>query len=355
MNLAPLLALAALCFASNRSGKDAPISAPHAQGIKPVTVKVAPVTFLDVSAASIELPANAAAMTPPAMTAAALPELAATALPQAQTQAAAGSNAGALTMDAGKPAEAKGPMARIIKMLTNPFGNSPKEEPPPKSEAERLDREFHKLDLWGRVAPALREEIFELRKKHKSKPAVRQYVGLQAAEAMERMKKAAGSENLGFHYNLHGGQREEYVGKGIRATMGDIALNYTISGGDRNYKVYFFQSKETGLYELLDERNPQIMLFPSRMGSALNVFKLDAPELEAAKKDGRIKNFGGISMDFHGMDGVPYSAYAAPPLQVFDRVAKNVGIGKLSRDEETLATIRYLEAAVAAGGAYIPR
>jgi hypothetical protein len=160
--------------------------------------------------------------------------------------------------------------------------------------------------------------------------------------------------NLGFHYNLHGGARDGYVGRGINATMGDIALNYTIHG-DRNYKVYFFQSEKFRLYDILNESNPAQLVFSSRMGSALNVFNLNAPELEAARADGRIKNYGNISMDFHGMRGVPYSTYLAPPMEVFSGTAKKIGLKKLSRDEETLATVRYLEAALTAGGAYIPR
>jgi hypothetical protein len=55
------------------------------------------------------------------------------------------------------------------------------------------------------------------------------------------------------------------------------------------------------------------------------------------------------------MRGVPYSTFLAPPLEVFVRTPKKVGLKKLSRDEETLATARFLEAAATAGGAYVPR
>jgi hypothetical protein len=64
---------------------------------------------------------------------------------------------------------------------------------------------------------------------------------------------------------------------------------------------------------------------------------------------------GAISMDFHeGMRGVPYSTFLAPPLEVFSGTAKKIGLRRLSRDEETLATVRYLEAALTEGGAYVP-
>ena len=173
--------------------------------------------------------------------------------------------------------------------------------------------------------------------------------------AFERIKAARATENIGFHFNLHGGRREDYVGGGIRASKGDIALRYSMSG-DANDKVYFFQTKEHDAYSALDASNGEILYFPSRMGYALSLFAVDAPELKAALADGRITNAGSISMDFHkGMRGVPYSAYLAPPLEVFVRTAKKIGLKKLSRDEETLATARFLEAAALAGGAYIPR
>src|SRR5581483_5545130 len=116
-----------------------------------------------------------------------------------------------------------------------------------------------------------------------------------------------------------------------------------------------FQTAGHQPYDALDASNGEIMFLPSRMGSVLSVFALDAPELKAAMADGRISNFGSISMDFHkGMRGVPYSAFLAPPVQVFVGTAKKLGLRRLSRDEETLATVRFLEAALTSGGAYVP-
>jgi hypothetical protein len=179
-------------------------------------------------------------------------------------------------------------------------------------------------------------------------------VRAEAAAAFERIKAARGTANVAFHYNLHGGARDSYVGAGIRASKGDIALRYT-TGGDANDKVYFFQTAVNDPYTALDARNGEILFWPSRMGSALSVFALDAPELAAAMTDGRIARVGSISMDFHkGMRGVPYRAFLAPPLEVFVRTAKKIGLRGLSRDEETLATVRYLEAALTAGGAHVP-
>jgi len=231
---------------------------------------------------------------------------------------------------------------------------APKPVPPPRDEAERLDRDFAKLDVWAQVGPDARAEIEGLRARRLTKAALKDYVRRETAAAFERVKAARGTTNIGLHYNLHGGARESYVGAGIRASKGDIALRYTTSG-DMNEKVYFFQTAAAAPYDALDAHNGEILYFPSRMGYVLSAFAVDAPALEAAKADGRIANAGAISMDFHqGMRGVPYATFLAPPVPVFTGVAKKLGLRRLSRDEETLATARFLEAALTAGGAYVP-
>ncbi len=243
----------------------------------------------------------------------------------------------------------------LLSRLRDPFGSKNSSAPPPVGEPQRLDREFSKIDFWARVGPAARAEIEGLRARRIPKTEFKNYVRRQAAEAFARIKAARGTENIGLHYNLHGGARESYVGGGIRASKGDIALRYT-TGGDWNDKVYFFQTGVHHPYEALDASNGEILFWPTRMGSALSVFALDAPELRAARADGRITDVGSISMNFHkGLRGVPYSAFLAPPLTVFVGTAKKVGLRRLSRDEETLATIRYLEAALTAGGGYVTR
>jgi hypothetical protein len=245
---------------------------------------------------------------------------------------------------------------RALGRIVNPFGGDkkPQELPPPASEAERLDREFSRLDLWGPAAARARAEIQDARAKRMGKAAFKEYVQNEAAAAFERIKAARGVSNIGMHYNLHGGQRKDYVGKGIRASMGDIALRY--GGGDSNQKVYFFQTRDHHPYVALDASNGEILVLPSRMGHVLNFFDVDAPPILAAKQAGRIREHGPISMDFHGMGGIPYSAYLAPPIEVFNGSAKKaLGLGRLSRDEETLATVRYIEQVLMAGEGYVPR
>ena len=248
---------------------------------------------------------------------------------------------------------AKNGIQAMLKSMASFFTGKKAEEIPPANESERLDREFAKVDVWGQVAPSARAEIEGLRARKLSKADLKAYVQAEADAAIERIKAARGVKNIGFHYNLHGGQREEYVGVGIRATMGDIALRYTMNG-DTNHKVYFFQSDEHGGFTPLDSKHGEHLFIKMRMGYALSLFDLDAPALKEARADGRIKNMGSISMDFHGMKGVPYEAYLAPPVEVFTKTAKKIGMRKLSWDEETLATVRYLEATALEGGPYVP-
>jgi hypothetical protein len=339
--------------ATTAPGLNASLAAPSA-----LTPQALPAP-LPVSAVATPAALAPALATPAAVKAAAArgdgtsavrPVLAAAAAPDAPngTQEAAASPA-----DKGQPSF-KTKILGMLKSMANPFGGKKAEEAPPASEAERLDREFSKIDFWGQVAPGVREEIEKARAAKTGKAAFKEHVTKEADAAIERIKAARGVSNIGFHFNLHGGRREEYVGRGIRATMGDIAARYDMNA-DRNQKVYFFQSAQHGGFVPLDASNGEILFFPTRMGYALNLFDLDAPALAAARADGRIKNFGAISMDFHGMGGVPYSAYLAPPVEVFIGTAKKIGLKKLSRDEETLATIRYLEAVAVRGGAYVPR
>ena len=215
---------------------------------------------------------------------------------------------------------------------------------------KKADRDAYKAflaaDHWAKIKEDFGEELARVRGL-KDKAAVTAYVRAEADKVLERIKGVHGSANIGFHYNLHGGQREQYVeGGGIRATMGDIALQYTMNG-DRNYKVYFFQSANHSLYDVLNERNPQPMI--SRMGSVLMLFRRDSEYLKNAEATGAAARAGDISLDFDTSKawGIPYDTFLAPPLDVFNGVARKTGQKRLSRDEETLAVVRYIETAVA--------
>ena len=84
---------------------------------------------------------------------------------------------------------------------------------------------------------------------------------------------------------------------------------------------------------------------------------LDSPYFKRAIEEKGIKRSGPISFDFDEnwvkrqeiskykdlMIGIPATEYISPPATVFTNTNAKVGIGRLSRDEETLAMMRYLE------------
>lgn len=200
---------------------------------------------------------------------------------------------------------------------------------------------------WDAVKAAIGPEVARLRAMPKAERGA--YLRGVGIEIVEALKKRHGTEEIGFHYNLHGGRAEQYLaGGGIRATMGDIALQYSMHG-DRSYKVYFFRSSNANLYDLLSERHPNLV--SSRMGDVLILFRLDSKFMKDALASGLARNSGAISMDFDetrlpGMIGVPKDTFLSDPLTVFYGLKTRVGLGRLSRDEETLAVMRYIEARV---------
>ena len=211
---------------------------------------------------------------------------------------------------------------------------------------------FHRFtdeDHWANVVPQISGEIGKLREVADTKAYLRK-VG---AEIVARIQKNKGAREIGFHYNLHGGMAEGYVTSGgIRAGRGDIALQYT-TNGDLAYKVYLFRSSNVNLYDILSERGPDLV--SARMGSVLNIFDSKSDFILKAEADGAIPKQNEISIDFEdnwinkrGMIGIPYSTYLAPPVEPFaGRSGKRFGLkGRISKDEETLAAMRYIEAVV---------
>ncbi|MBI3298427.1 MAG: hypothetical protein HYZ75_09710 [Elusimicrobia bacterium] len=202
---------------------------------------------------------------------------------------------------------------------------------------------------WDAVKGAVGPELAKLRAMPKAeRAAYLRGVGEQVVTAVKKLHK---TEEIGFHYNLHGGRPDQYLeGGGIKATMGNIAIQYDMNA-DRAYKVYMFRSSEHNLYDLLSERHPN--LISSRMGDVLIPFRLDSGFLRQAFITGLARNPTAISIDFDEgrlpkMIGIPKDTFLSEPLLVFDRVSTRLDAGRLSRDEETLAVMRYLEAALGA-------
>ena len=83
------------------------------------------------------------------------------------------------------------------------------------------------------------------------------------------------------------------------------------------------------------------------MGFVLILFRRDSVNLARAEAEGLAGRPSSISLDFDQtrMPGIPYEDFLVPPLDVFNGVSQKVGQKGLSRDEETLAVLRYIEAA----------
>jgi hypothetical protein len=235
----------------------------------------------------------------------------------------------------------------------------PAPEPVDPIEAQKASvysahyREFAARDYWGRVRPGLARELAAVRALG-GKAAVRAYIRDEADKVLARIRAAHGTGNVGFHYNLHGGTPESYVRGGIRASVGDIALRYGFPG-DPHDKVYFFQSSEHDLFSILDASNGERPW--ARMGTVLMLFRRDSPVLAQALESRAASHPTAISLHFdtHRMRGIAYEDFLVPPLEAFKGVAKKSGQARLSRDEETLAVLRYIEAAVLDPAARLPR
>lgn len=262
-----------------------------------------------------------------------------TASPQAKDQPADPASNGQTSGSASKLTSKVG---RILKRMASLFQSEPERLSVEAAERVADYERFSAKDHWTALREPLESELAALRALA-TKERRREFLRRAGEEIVERLKTRGGSAELGFHYNLHGGQAREYAAAGmIRATRGDIALQYDMHAKPVD-KVYFFRSG-VNLYDILDESHPQMLLFPSRMGSVLILFRADAPALQSSG----VQNPSAISLDFDSakLRGVPYEAFLAPPLEVFSGTAKKLGLGKLSRDEETLATMRLIEAAV---------
>lgn len=167
-----------------------------------------------------------------------------------------------------------------------------------------------------------------------------------------KMKTLGGSETLGFHFNLHGGVAIDYIeAGGIKASKAaDIALQY----GDRHAildaQTYFFRTKsDMSLYDVISMGDMRSVFNKSgRMGSVLNIFKVDAKYFQDALTQGQIKDTG-LSFIFKESFlqkqktsiGIPYETYLMPPVELYSY--KKFGFSKLSRDDIDFLALKQIE------------
>ena len=216
------------------------------------------------------------------------------------------------------------------------------------------DSDLKKFDeqLWNQILEPVKTELTAFR--NLPDEAKTDYLKKVAAEVKSKMISQSGANKIGAHYNLHGGRRRDYLDKdGIRLTMGDSGVDLGFSR-DYRRKVYFFHLDHFDLYQVLNERNPNHIFIKKRMGDTLILFDVERAEkhIQNLSKSHPIESteiFIAASTDAIASDGhigVPKSAFLSPPLSVFKDYRQRLGTGRLSWDEETLVTLRLIEASV---------
>ena len=218
-----------------------------------------------------------------------------------------------------------------------------------------LEEQDHMAEIAGNVATeirALRQIPLKEERQNQLRATGRQIMAAITAQT--------GASNIGFHFNLNGGAARQYVDAGgIYAARGaDVAVAYGM-GGAHNERIYFFDSNHIGLYDMLSETNPKIV-YGGRMGNVVNIFSLDSSAISDATASEAISRRTAIFFDYNAealalmpwnkgresrFIGIPSSAYIAPPLELFTDTSA-LGVGRLSRDEETLVAMRYIERAL---------
>ncbi len=213
-----------------------------------------------------------------------------------------------------------------------------------KGTPSATDQELraHDEEVWARITPSLQTELQTFTAL--SSPEKKTYLEKVSSEFAKKYE----DRELGAHYNLHGGMRRDYIDRGgISFSMGDSGLEHGFSR-DTRLKIYFFNLKQTSLYETLNPRNPNQVYFKMRYGNVLTIFDVKkVREFLNTTYHGAIDDDGSI-FSLHRDARVTTRAvaaefYAAPPIAVFDGYRKRFG-RRLSWDDETLVTMRLIDA-----------
>jgi len=215
-----------------------------------------------------------------------------------------------------------------------------------------LDQE---QQVWSEIASAVVAEIEDLRKLRGANKTQR--IVDTGQEIAQQIAAKFQSSKIGFHYNLHGGSGRDYVGTGIRGSVTADISTHTDPWAARRYQTYFFNSLDHTLFEVLNSRHPGNPWM--RMGSTLIIFRLDSDFFNLAASEGGILDSQSVYLHFNQgwlnrhakAMGLPYTVavpateYLASPLNVFRKTAAKLGSSLwLSREEETLAHMRFIEA-----------
>jgi hypothetical protein len=245
------------------------------------------------------------------------------------------------------------------------FPLSPETERSLARERERAQRRAQYVAFtereertWNELTGKLREEVLWFRGLSRmERLAHLEEVGRKATQ---RILDHFGIAAIGAHYNLHGGQREQFVESGglLASYGGDIEWNHNPQATKPRWGTYLFETGSVSLLEILNESNPSLPFLPSRMGHVLVLFDVEGPFIQRARAEGGASTRVGTFQEFNprwlsaqpvnagrnewNLIGYPWAEFLAPPLRVFDGLSRRVGL-RLSRAEENLVTLRYLE------------
>lgn len=192
-----------------------------------------------------------------------------------------------------------------------------------------------------------------------SKESRTAYLREMGDEIEKKIKRKLHSDNLGYHFNLNGGLDYEYAQSGgIFINRGDIFAQHGI-GTHTAENVYFFQSKQVGLYDLINSYDMRKIIERGRMGDVLMIFNLDHPYFARAIQEKGITQATEIFYDFNPawlrkqpfnnpeggrMIGVPAETFVIPPMPIYRKAHyRELGLKNLSREEQNLIYMRLIE------------
>lgn len=176
------------------------------------------------------------------------------------------------------------------------------------------------------------------------------YLLKTSREIENRILTTHGTDHFGIHFNLHGGQANNYIdGGGIRATRGDISLQY--GSGSTDDRVYYYRIPDYSIYQALNDTNPAIfgpLASRTRMGSVVSLFDVGSKMIAKQLSNKQLVDHSAIFTSFPDKDGPGFHGfstelYLMPPIELWEsRWTKLIG-RSLSRDEETLVALRAIE------------
>lgn len=214
--------------------------------------------------------------------------------------------------------------------------------------------EFAELSekIWNQVRSSLHAELEPFR--NLSRAQQERYLDKVGEELDRLIQQRFGINQIGIHYNLHGGNGFEYVdGGGILATHGNIMLHIAMSDRDfgafsnitrnGNPTVFYYPSSALPFSRFI--RRQENHSTRSQTGGTYVILF----DVEAVRRSGRAmptQSIDGSAFSFDtraGNVGIPVSNFIVPPLRIQTNIEGHLGLNRpLTREESHLATFRHL-------------